>query len=428
MTEMLADNRKFRAELTSLPREQLRELQARKLSEIWDRSISKNRFYQHKLGNYAKKPKSPADLAEIPFTTKDELLGDMPSSISKNLTFDIAEYTRLHRTSGTKGKPMAVLDTPADWQWWIDTWQFVLDAADVDRTDRAVMAFSFGPFIGFWSAYDAAIHRGMLVAPTGGLSTEARLDLIKSIDATCVFCTPSYALRMVEVARENKIAIENTSVKSIIVAGEPGGCIPGIRGQIETSWNAKVVDHSGASEIGPWGFDAGEGLGLFVNESEFIAEFFSLDSHKPASEGELSELVLTSLGRFGCPVVRYRTGDLVRPRWDHEHRTNFVLLEGGVLGRVDDMMIVRGVNIYPSSIEAILREFSEVLEYQLTVFKSGSMDELTIKVECPEQLVNTISQELYKRLGLRVDVQYAMPQTLPRFDAKGKRFIDRRDR
>ena len=241
---------------------------------------------------------------------------------------------------------MVVLDTTDDWRWWIDSWQFVLDAAEVGEHDRAVMAFSFGPFIGFWSAYDAAIFRGMLVAPTGGLSTEARLDLIQSINATCIFCTPSYAMRMTEVAKSIGCDLRSTDVKSIIVAGEPGGSIASIRQQIESAWDAKVVDHSGASEIGPWGFDAGDGKGLFVNESEFIAEFLSLETGEHAKDGEMAELVLTTLGRYGCPVIRYRTGDLVKPNWNHQQSCNFVRLDGGVLGRVDDMMIVRGVNYF----------------------------------------------------------------------------------
>jgi phenylacetate-CoA ligase len=427
MIHSLSHTQQQRENLLTLSRDRLQILQLDRLNALWQHAIRINPFYCQKYQPMPAAIESFDQFASLPTTTKSELIGDSADLFSKNLTFEPSAYTRFHRTSGTRGQPMVVLDTPEDWQWWVDTWQFVLDAANVDHHDRAVMAFSFGPFIGFWSAYDAAIARGMLVAPSGGLSTEARLEMIQSLQATCLFCTPSYALRMVEIAKQLKIDLKQTSVRKIIVAGEPGGSIVSIREQIETAWDATVVDHSGASEIGPWGFDAADGRGLFVNESEFIAEFETLDTGEPASEGELSELILTTLGRPGCPVIRYRTGDLVRPRWQHQLRCRFALLDGGVLGRVDDMMIVRGVNIYPSSIEAILRSFPDVAEYQLTAFKSGAMDELKITVECPQVLIETISAECYKRLGLRVDVQWSSAGSLPRFDAKGKRFIDRRN-
>ena len=166
------------------------------------------------------------------------------------------------------------------------------------------------------------------------------------------------------------------------MAGEPGGSVPAIRARIERAWGAAVVDHAGATEVGPWGFADAAGRGLHVNESEFIAEFVSVETGEPAREGELSHLILTSLGRVGAPVIRYRTGDLVRPTWPSESEPNrFVLLDGGVLGRADDMMIIRGVNIFPSAVEQILHGFPEVVEYRLTACKRGALDELVIEVE-----------------------------------------------
>ena len=174
----------------------------------------------------------------LPFTTKAELIGDGTSPFAANLTYSPDKYTRFHRTSGTSGRPMIVLDTAENWQRWLEAWQYVLDAADVGPQDRAIMAFSFGPFVGFWSAFDAAVARGLMVAPTGSLTTPARLDLIHSIDATVVFCTPSYALHMAEVAQRSKIDLVNNSVEKIIVAGEPGGSMPAIRSKIEAAWGA----------------------------------------------------------------------------------------------------------------------------------------------------------------------------------------------
>jgi phenylacetate-CoA ligase len=175
--------------------------------------------------------------------------------------------------------------------------------------------------------------------------------------------------------------------------------------------------------VGPWGFADAQDRGLHVLESEFIAEFISIETNEPAREGELAHLVLTSLGRRGMPVIRYLTGDLVRPTW---LPTGFVLLEGGVLGRTDDMLVVRGVNIFPSSVEQIMHSFPEVAEYRLTVRKRGEMDEMMIEVEDHLQQPGRIAEELQLRLGVKVEVWLAELASLPRFEGKGKRFIDLR--
>src|SRR5438477_3636002 len=232
---------------------------------------------------------------------------------------------------------MPVLDTAADWQWWVDCWPFILDATETGPEDRSLLAFSFGPFIGFWSAHDALVARGGMVIPSGGMHSLARIELIRRTRATALFCTPSYALRLAEVARENRIDPASLEVRRIVVAGEPGGSVPAVRLQVESAWNATLIDHAGASEIGPWGFGDKAGRGLFVIETEFIAEFLSLATGEPAADGEISELVITTLGRGGSPVIRYRTGDVVRPRFASDTESRFVLLEGGVLGRADDM-------------------------------------------------------------------------------------------
>ena len=420
--------RQERERLERLDSESMAELQLEKLNRLLEEILPTNRFYADKFAQCTVPLRELEGLSELPFTFKNELVGSSASEgYAANLTYPIDHYSRLHRTSGTSGRPMIVLDRIEDWQWWIDTWQFVLDAAEITPEDRVVMAFSFGPFIGFWSAFSAAVARGVLVAPAGGLNTIARLELIRRIGATSVFCTPSYALHMAEVARENQINVADLPVRSMVVAGEPGGSIPTVRDQIESFWNVRVVDHSGASEVGPWGFADPQGRGIYVNESEFIAEFLSLENGGPADEGELSELVLTTLGRAGSPVIRYRTGDLVRPVWSDDQPCRFVLLEGGVLGRTDDMMIIRGVNIFPTAIEKILRGFPEIIEYRLTAFKDSQLDEMVIEIEDRLDDAERVKQELQVRLGLRVDVKCVPIGTLPRFEAKGKRFVDKRN-
>lgn len=417
-----------RRRLEALEPEAQAEYQLTKLNELLSTILPHNRLYAEKLSGVALPLTSLDDLARFPFTFKDELSAKHGEDFAANLTWPVERYVRYHRTSGTRGRPMVVLDTAEDWEWWIDTWQFMLDAADVTASDRVMMAFSFGPFIGFWSAHDACIARGALVIPSGGLNTVARLDLMRASRATVVFTTPSYALHMAEVAQKNGHRPDHFHVERIVVAGEPGGSVPAVRERIEAAWGARVIDHAGASEVGPWGYGDREQRGLRVIESSFLAEFLAVDSGQPATEGELAELVLTTLGRHGSPVIRYRTGDLVRPTWNTPDENRFVLLEGGVLGRADDMMVIRGVNVFPTSVEQILLSFPEVVEWRMTAHTVGNMDALTVEVEDRLNQPERIAQELKLRLGLKVEVRGVDLGVLPRFEGKGKRFIDERSR
>lgn len=416
-----------RRRLESLDQASLAQHQLTRFNALLAQILPANRFYADKLGPCVRALADLEELKSLPLTTKQELCGGAAAGTTAgNLTFPPDRYVRYHQTSGTRGRPLAVLDTLDDWAWWIDCWQYVLDAAEVTAGDHVLLAFSFGPFIGFWSAYEAAAERGCLVIPAGGLSSLARLELIGSMAATVLCSTPSYALHLADVAGEHELDLHKLGVRAIIVAGEPGGSVPATRGRIENAWNARVLDHAGATEVGPWGYGDLGGRGLHVLESEFIAEFLAVGSDRAAAEGELAELVLTSLGRVGCPVIRYRTGDVVRPVWDHGAARRFVLLDGGVLGRVDDMMVVRGVNIYPSAVEQIVRSFADVLEYRLTVRKCGAMDELSIEIEDRRQQPERVAEELRARLGLRVEVQAVPLGTLPRFEGKGRRLVDQR--
>lgn len=409
-----------------LPPEALRAWQLERLNKLLIEVIPSNRFYVEKLGKLVRPLVSLDQLAEMPFTFKEELVtAPAHGEFAANLTYPLERYVRYHHTSGTRGRPMPVLDTAEDWEWWVETWQYMLDAAEVRAGDRAILAFSFGPFIGFWSAHDASVERGLMVIPTGGMSSRARLEMMRTCEATVLFCTPSYALHLTEVAHENQIEPRSLKVRKIIVAGEPGGSVPATRQRIENAWNAQLTDHAGASEVGPWGFSRDD-RGLHIIESEFIAEFLSIATGENARDGELSELVLTSLGRRGSPLIRYRTGDLVRPRFNAPGDCRFVLLEGGVLGRADNMLVVRGVNVFPSSIEHILRGFPEVIEFRVTASKAGAMDSLAVEVEDRLGQPERIARELQLRLGLKIEVQTVPVGTLPRFEGKGKRFVDRR--
>lgn len=418
--------REERRRLSQIDTERLGDHQLQRLNDMLQAILPGNRFYKEKLGADRLELGSLSELSQLPFTFKDELMAGERRGMPANLTYPPEHYHRLHRTSGTRGRPLVVVDTAADWQWWIRTWQYVLDAAEIQPGERCLLAFSFGPFIGFWSAFDAVLARQAMAIPSGGMNTLARLDLLRTVGATALFCTPSYALHLAEVAEENQIDVASLGVKRVVVAGEPGGSIPAIRQQIEGCWQARVIDHGGASEVGPWGVSDSAGRGLYVIESEFIAEFLSVETGESADEGELAELVLTSLGRWGCPVIRYRTGDLVRPTWNDDQAGRFVLLQGGILGRTDDMLVIRGVNVFPSSLEQILRSFPEVVEYRMTVFKQGAMDHLSIEVEDRLNNPQRIETELRLRLGLRVEVKAVPMGSLPRYEGKGKRFVDQR--
>jgi phenylacetate-CoA ligase len=417
-----------RRRLEQLSREELAQHQLTRLQRLFYEVLPQNRFYAEKFARVESLPiESLGQLEKLPFTVKEELaIATDSQDFAANLTYPLDRYVRFHQTSGTRGRAMAVLDTPGDWQWWTDCWQFVLDAAEVGPADRAVMAFSFGPFIGFWSAHDALVARGGMVIPSGGMHTLSRVELIRRTRATMLFCTPSYALRLAEVAQENRIDPAGFDVRKIIVAGEPGGSVPALRAQIESAWNARVIDHAGASEVGPWGYGDRAGRGIYVMESEFLAEFRSLSTGEAADDGALAELVITPLGRFGSPVIRYRTGDIVRPRYAAAGENRFTLLEGGVLGRADDMLIVRGVNIFPSSLEQIVRAFPEVVEFRATAIRQGALDALIVEIEDRLDSPDRVSRELQLRLGLKVEVRSVPLGSLPRFEGKGKRFHDQR--
>jgi phenylacetate-CoA ligase len=427
MSIMTSTSFEDRRRVLQLDRVALAQLQLEKLNRLLSEVLAHNALYQRKLNGCPTQLESLDQLAELPQTTKEELQPPQEDEpFAANRTYPIERYVRCHQTSGTRGRPLVVLDTADDWQWWIEAWQYVLDGADVKPADRALLAFSFGPFIGFWSAFDALVARGCLVIPGGGLSSLARLELIHHGKLTTICCTPTYALRLAEVAIENNIDLRELAVKKIIVAGEPGGSVAATRRRIESAWNAHVIDHGGATEVGPWGFADREGRGLYINESQFLAEFVSVETGHAAKEGELAHLILTTLGRSGAPVIRYRTGDLVRPVWNKQGSNRFVFLEGGILGRADDMLIIRGMNIYLSAIEQILHSFPEVVEYRITARKSGAMDELLIEVEDHLQQPARIADELRLKLGLKIDVRCVSAMSLPRSEGKGRRFIDER--
>ncbi len=405
---------------------EIRRWQLAQLNRQLASILPDNDFYRSKYGTDRLQLSDVGELSGLPFTTKEELVASAHRSsdaISSHHTFPKDRYSRIHRTSGTTGYPLIIMDTTEDWQWWSATWQHVLEAAEVTGGDRVFMAFSFGPFIGFWSAHQACVDRGATVIPGGGLSSLARLEFMRSAAATVICCTPSYALHLAEVARNENFSLSELPIRCLIVAGEAGGSVPNVRNHIEQLWQANVVDHSGATEIGPWGFGWPSSPGLHVIETSFIAEFLPLaDSATP----EMAELVLTSLGRYGAPVIRYRTGDIVKYARPTEGRCRFWWLPEGVVGRVDNMVTIRGVNIFPSSIAELVREIPSIGEYRIVVTRDGPLDQLELDVEAEESARLSLEKLLTARLGLRIPVQIVTAGTLPRSEGKSQRWLDRR--
>lgn len=417
-----------RAAIESAQLEQLRSL----VAEL----IPANKFYTQKLqaAGVGFDIASLADFsARFPFTTKAELVADQQANppYGTNLTYPLNRYTRFHQTSGTSGTPMRWLDTPESWDAMIESWSEVFAAAGVKAGDRVMFAFSFGPFLGFWLAFESAERLGCLCLPGGGLSSVARLRLMRDNHATVLCCTPTYAIRLAEVAATEHIEVSTLDVKTIIVAGEPGGSIPATRAKLESLWpSARIFDHHGMTEVGPVTHECPQHPGvLHVIESAYFAEVVDPATGKPTANGEL---ILTTLTRTGSPLLRYRTGDLVKCEAGGakcECERSSLRLAGGILGRVDDMVIVRGVNVYPSTVEEILRRFSDLAEYQVHVTKAAALAELRIELEpadrCADvaRLKANVRQALETAFNLRIPVETVAPGSLPRFEMKAKRWL-----
>jgi len=415
-------------------REGLQDRQTAKLSRLIESLADANSFFSPRLAQAGLLKGAAFSLdafRRLTPTTKQELLADQEAAppYGTNLTFPIAHYTRLHQTSGTKGKPLRWLDTAESWQWMLDCWRQIFEKIGVQKGDRLFFPFSFGPFLGFWTAFEAAGQLGCLCLAAGGMSSAARLHMLLDNRAQVMLCTPTYALHLAQTAAECKIPIEGV-LQKIVVAGEPGGSIPATRRWIESAWGARLFDHSGMTEIGPMTFECLEHPGgLHVLEDDYFVEIVDPETLEAGAPGALGELLVTNLGRIGSPLLRYRTGDLVRAATSPcACGSPFIRLEGGILGRTDDMVAIRGNNFFPSALENVLRRFSEVLEYRVRVDRTSPLAELQIEIECvPEQhgeeIAGRIAAVIRDELYFRADVKLAAVGSLPRFEMKARRIM-----
>jgi phenylacetate-CoA ligase len=402
--------------------DELRELQLGKLRTGLRTMLGTNAFWRARLGDVI----GWDDFEGLPLTTKGELLADQESHppFGTNLSFPLERYVRLHQTSGSSGaRPLRWLDTAESWEWWLRIWsEHVYRAAGVAAADRLFFAFSFGPFIGFWSAFGGAQRLGALAISGGAMTSEQRIRTIVELDATVLLSTPTYALRLADVARGIGLDPAASKVRVTIHAGEPGASIPATREAIETAYSATCFDHTGMTELGPTGHSCSQRDGIHVVESEFIFEVLDTDG-RPTDDGEL---VATNLGRWGMPLIRYRTGDrVVVSREPCSCGSPFMKLAGGILGRVDDMFTVRGVNLYPSQVEDIVRRHGRVAEFVIERRRKRQMDEVTLLVEIVGEDTSTerLEADLRQALGVRLECRVVPAGTLPRSELKAKRIV-----
>jgi len=394
--------------------DELRALQLARLRAGLTQVLATNAFWRARLHGVS----GWDDFERLPLTTKSELIDDQAAHppFGTNLTHPVDRYVRLHQTSGSSGdQPLRWLDTEESWEWWERIWaEHVYAAAGVEAADRVFFAFSFGPFIGFWSAFGGAQRIGALSVSGGAMTSEQRVRNMLDVGATVLLSTPTYALRLAGVAEEIGVNISAAGIRKTIHAGEPGASLPSTRAAIEAAYSAEAYDHTGMTELGPTGFSCSARDGVHLIESEFIFEV--------ADDGEL---IATNLGRWGMPLVRYRTGDrVVVSREPCSCGSPFLKIAGGIQGRVDDMFTVRGVNLFPSQVEDIVRRHGDVGEFVIEHRREREMDEVMVVVEAaPSFPAGRLAADLRQALGVRLDCRVVAAGTLPREELKSRRIV-----
>jgi phenylacetate-CoA ligase len=429
----------------TMPREELDALQLHKLRRLVGWTDAQVPYYSKKLhdaGVTADSIKGLDDLRRIPFTTRDEWMqGQLDHPPYGPILAAPEELAiRYHMTSGTTGRtPIRVLDSMKDWEWIAEMWCYGFWGFGVRPEDTVFFAFSYGTFVGFWGAHYACEKMGCLVLPGGNMTTEGRVKQIMDLNATVVCSTPTYALRMAQEAAAMGVDLPNGPVRRLILSGEPAGSIPATKRLIEEQWGAAAGDTAGMTELGTimvFECDDQPG-GTHIIEDHYIEEVIDPNSDEPVDYGARGERVVTSFGRGFIPVLRYRTRDFVVrvPGSTCSCGRTFDIYDGGIRGRVDDMKLVRGTNVYPRAVEAIVREYREIDEFQIHLYTAeGIRDEIEVLVEVADSNADAhlITSELAKALaeaheGLRFDVRTAEAGSLPRFELKAQRVVDERE-
>ncbi|GCE45813.1 phenylacetate-CoA ligase [Thermosporothrix hazakensis] len=430
----------------TLPREELQALQLHKLRRMCEWAYAKSPFHKRRFeaaGFHPDQLQRLDDIRRIPLMTREEwmeaqidnpLFGDL-------LATDQTNAIRYHLTSGTSGRtPIRVLDSMKDWDWISEMWAYGFWAFGVRPTDTVYFAFGYGSFIGFWGAHYCCEKLGALVIPGGAQTTEARIKQIIEMGATTVCSTPTYALHMWQKAQELGIDIvKEGRVNKLILSGEPAGSIPAVKRQLEEAWGARVGDTAGMTEVGTiMIFECShQPGGTHIIEDHFLEEVLHPQTGEPVGYGELGERVVTSFGRGFIPAIRYRSKDMVVrvPASTCTCGRTWDIYEGGIRGRWDDMKLIRGTNVYPRAVEAIIREYASIDEFQIYLWRKDNLqDEITIRLELKpghegewEQLRQQLGKDLANaHEGLRFNLELMEYGTLPHFELKARRLIDAR--
>jgi phenylacetate-CoA ligase len=428
----------------TLPREQLQALQLAKLQRMTQWAYARSPFHKSRFdaaGVHPDQLKALDDLRRIPFMTREAW---MDSQVEQPLFGTLPTTTqdhaiRYHLTSGTSGRvPIRVLDGMKDWEWIAEMWSYGFWGFGVRPEDVVYFAFGYGSFIGFWGAHYCCEKLGALVIPGGAQTTEARVKQIVEMGVTTVCSTPTYALRLWQQAQEMGIDLASSKVNKVILSGEPSGSIPAVKRQLEEAWGAKCGDTAGMTELGTiMIFECShQPGGTHIIEDHFIEEVVNPETGEPVPYGELGERVVTSFGRGFIPVLRYRTKDMVLkvPYSTCDCGRTGDIYQGGIRGRWDDMKLIRGTNVYPTAVEALIREHDAIDEFQIYIWRSEIRDEIAIKLEmkpgCEAEwpaLSETLAQELAAaHEGLRFIIELMPAGSLPRFELKAKRLKDER--
>ena len=428
--------------LETMPREQLRKLQVRKFKRIFDWAYNNSPFYGKLYKDAGIEPgdiKNYDDIKKVPKTDKGmlrEVQSRPPFPYGDMLAVPLQQVTEFRQTSGTTGTPVYQADTWQDWEWWAECWAYILYAQGYRDTDRMFLPFGYNIFVAFWAAHYAAEKLGCEVVPGGVLDTEARIMKMQELKCTAFGATPTYVLGMADTARKIGIDPQSIGIKRITCAGEPGASIPTTKKRIEEAWGAKVYDHIGATEIGAWSYSCTAQKGLHINDAFFLVEIEDVETgeiiEEPMKNGKM---IITAFDRMAKPCIRFDSKDVIRwADYQCDCGRTFRIIDGGVIGRADDITKVKGVLLAPTAIEEIVRSFTELSdEYEVIVTKKGDIDDIMLKIEIKPGFENqeaTVLNQLKDRLRVKTNLGYKIEVhpygSLPRYALKANRFKDMR--
>ncbi len=419
-------------------RDEMNAIQSERLIKTVQRIYHNIPSYRAKMQEAGLLPgdiKSIGDLSKLPFTNKSDLRDNYPFGM---FTVPMSEIVRVHASSGTTGKPTVVGYTRNDLQMWAEVVTRTLVMAGVHRNDIVQVAYGYGLFTGGLGMHYGTENLGATVIPISGGNTKKQIQLMQDFGTTVIACTPSYALFLAEVMKEMGVEPESLKIRVGIFGAEPWS--ENMRKEIEAKLKLKAIDIYGLSEvIGPGvSCECGFQAGMHVNEDHFIPEIINPDTLKPVPAGKIGELVFTTVTKEGIPIIRYRTRDLTRLNYDKCACGRTLVRMEKCMGRSDDMLIIRGVNVFPSQIESVLLDMSETEpHYLLKIEREGSLDILELLVEVQEQffsdeireleaLRKKITNNIQSTLGISVNVKLVEPKTIERTEGKAKRVIDNR--